>query len=1153
MKDKRLPIKAVSIIMTVALIIGCIPMMASAEDSSIHLGLLSDIHYFPDSLKGNGCKAFTDFSDEKGKEYTEANSLLANALDGIKRNASEEKPNYVIIPGDLTKDGEYEGHVELAGKLEAFEEETGIPVFVINGNHDVNNSNVNTFADGKKAKGRKTSPEDFREIYKNLGYDLAIDTFIPKAGNKGGMLSYTADLGESFRLIAVDGCIYSADNGSGSGEHLTDGNIGDDLLGWITEMAAKAKSEGRIPVVMQHHNVIPHMEIEEATFFAFVVPDWQRIADTYADAGIHYVFTGHLHASDTISYVSDNGETITDILTPTLTGYPNYYRTVDMTTDGSDISLDMTNYDIDEYQPVVSDSGYEYPKPYRLTGSFVKTFGGADIEDFLEGLLGSLIGDIFKDIQKTGGLVKYLAAKNLDLEKIITDAIGMQGLAIGNVDILTVRTNVMGFINDFGKQVDDVYINQPDATMEKVMAILHKLLSFETSSYPCTYNSKILGGEAPEHGCTLGEFATSVILAFYNGDEDILELPYVADTLEGFDSGAKAEEFFNLLRTTLINDLIEDELLSNLDFNPGELFPDGTALALLGNIIQGITEQLLGGNNSFMNLIDSVLGISLVPDGYHSIDEILDTLVVDEYLTFSQFESWGGTIAWMVGSLIKDENPAKASDNNISLTYTGPVEVEATKENFRLPSNVVMTLGEDSSTQATITWISKYSLEETDIELIPFSENPEFTGRPTTDGRVETLSVPSERFYPGADLGIIGFLDYGTDYIQHTVKLKNLTPATKYSFRVGNAEKGWWSENGTIETAGGNSEAFTFFHITDPQGQRASQYERYASVIETAKEAYPEAKFVVSSGDQVDMGKNSKYWNYFLNSTDMFLNMPFMPTTGNHEKEGSVLTTNFVLPNVPEQNLDTGVYYSYDYNGVHFSVLNTNDDAGDKLGEEQINWLINDVQKSDADWKIVVLHKALYSNGSHYDDKEVKGMRGQLSALLPYLGVDLVLQGHDHVYLRTDAMNSNAVMPSRSEIVKYNGLDFNLKKNPSGTLYSICGTSGVKVYSTKDEKATDKLFPRAETIVNSDKSMFSAITVDGNRLYYSAYQVEDGEAERVDNFAIEKTGSAPSDKIGGGLSTAFAKLLSKVNLKPLWKIINFFTVLFGRILNMFSK
>lgn len=1149
MKNGKL-IKIISAVLALALVIGCVPLMANAETASVRLGLISDIHYYPNSLKGGNCQAYKDFTVGKAKEYTENNSLLENALDGIKRNKAEERPTFLLIPGDLTKDGEYEGHVELARKLEAFEAETGIPVFVINGNHDINNSNACTFENGKEESARVTRPEEFREIYKNLGYDLAIDTFVPEDGSKGGMLSYTADLGDNFRLIAVDGCIYSPDNGSEDSEHLTDGLIGDALLEWVVDEAEKAQAQGKEIILIQHHNIVPHMDIEEATFFAFVVPDWQRIADTYADAGIHYVFSGHLHASDAVSYVSDNGETITDILTPTLTGYPNYFRTVDMTDTGSEIKMEMTNYDIDEYQPVVSEDGYEYPIPYRLTNSFRQTFGGIDIEVFLNNILGELIGGLFNDISETGGLVDYLAVKGIDLGQIITDALGTNGLEIGNLDILTVETNLMGFINDLGSQIDGVYINQPDLTMEKINAIIHKLISFEVSELPCTYNAQVLGGEAPDHGCTLGEVATTVLLAFYGGDEDIMNLPYVQDTLEGFDSGVKAEEFFNLLREVVVTDLVENEILANLDFNPGALFPPKTLFSLLGRIIQGITNALLGNDNSFYNLVDSVLNLAVVPDGYNSINEIIDTLLVDEYLTFSQFESWGHTIAWMVGSLMEDINPEEKYDNNITVTYSGQVDVEATKENFRLPSNIVMTLGEDSSTQANITWLSKYSLTDTDIELLPYSDSPDFSGRPTTDSRVETFSEEVVRSYPGADLGIIGLLDYETDYIQHTVKLSGLEPGTKYSYRVGNAEKGWWSEPGVIETASGLDDSFTFIHLSDPQAQRASHYERYNEVINTAKELYPDAKFVVSSGDQVDMGTHSKHWNYFFNSSDAFLSMPFMPTTGNHEDEGSAITSNFCLPNVPDQDLDTGVYYSYDYNGVHFSVLNTNDDEDDKLSQAQIDWLIDDVKNSGAKWKIVVLHKALYSNGSHYDDKEVKGMRGQLGALLPYLGVDLVLQGHDHVYLRTDAMNSNAVVPSRTKSVTYNGQDYKMKLDPDGTVYSICGTSGVKVYTTKDEKATDKLFPRAEALVNSEYSMFSAITVDGNALYFDAYQDVDGTAKRVDSFAIEKTETDPVDKAGAA-GGAIAKLLSKFNLKPLWKIVNFILSVAGRVMNMF--
>lgn len=198
-----------------------------------------------------------------------------------------------------------------------------------------------------------------------------------------------------------------------------------------------------------------------------------------------------------------------------------------------------------------------------------------------------------------------------------------------------------------------------------------------------------------------------------------------------------------------------------------------------------------------------------------------------------------------------------------------------------------------------------------------------------------------------------------------------------------------------------------------------------------------------------------------------------------------------------------------------------------------------------------MLHKALYSNGSHFEDGDVEGFRNQLGALLPNLGVDLVVQGHDHVYLRTDALYANAVVPCKTETVSYNGQDYEMKINPKGTIYSICGTSGVKVYDTVDVAATDGSFPRAEAIVESEYSMFSAITVDGNRLYYNAYQVVDGEAVCVDSFAIESDGGSNSIGIGvDAIDNLIASILEKLNIKLIWKPLNFILNIFGRFLKL---
>lgn len=1148
---KKLYFKVISVVLALAVLVACIPMTVSADTAAIRFGVISDIHYLAPSLKGGNSEEWLEFVQNKHKEYNDLDSLVDNALDGVLRNAVEGGENYVLIPGDMTKDGELESHKALAQKLESFEKETGIPVLVVPGNHDVNNSNAVTFENGTKEKAEPTTPEQFREIYKNLGYDMADSFFVPESGKKGGMLSYAATLG-GYRLIAVDSCMYSEDTSEKGNEHMTDGSLADGVLDWIIDECEKAEDAGLTVIGMQHHNLVPHMEIEEATFWPFVVQDWLEIADAYADAGMHYVFTGHLHANDVSAHYSDNGEVVYDILTPTLSGFPNCYKIVDFTSDGKTTFMESETLDIDKYQPVVSDSGVVYESPFKYKYSYERTFGEGSVNNLIMDIVGPFITDFFGDVQEVGGLGNYLKSVGLDLEKIIVDALGTNGLALGDMEILTVSGNVMGFANDLFAQVDEAYINDPEGTVAKLEVLINKLLNYELTDLPCTLLNEKLGYELTGKGCTFGEMASTVILTYYAGDEDVSDLPYVKDILDRFDSGELAKEVFNLLREVLVDDLIKNEILATLEFNPGELFPEGNIFRLFGLILQGSVEALLGGDNSFINLIDSVLAIPLVPEEYSSVDAILDHLM-GEYITESQYQSWGYTIKWMVSSFIYDDSPAKLSDSNVTLTYNGPVAVEATKENYRKPSHIVASLGEDSSTQINITWLTKYSVTGTDIEILPYSANPEFTGKPTKSNDIEADCELIGKTYFGADLGILGLLPYTRDYAKHTLKISGLEPGTKYSYRIGDAEKGWWSDAGVITTAEGGNESFSFIYITDPQAQRPDHFNRYAQVIETASAEYPDARFVVSAGDNVDEGKNVKHWSYLFNSTDKFLDLPYMPTTGNHEDEEAVITENFMLPNVPEQDLETGVYYSYDYNGVHFTVLNTNDNEDDKLGAEQLEWLKDDISSSDAKWKVVILHKAPYSNGSHYDDGDVEGFRSQLNALLPFLGVDLVLQGHDHVYLRTDVLNANAVIPAKETTVEYDGLEYTMKHDPNGTIYSICGTAGVKIYKTKDIEATDAKFPRAEALHDADNSMFSAITVDGDSLYYNAYEVVDGKAERVDNFAITKTSKAPADKIGSDvISDAIADFLSSVKIDIFWKVINAIADAFAKFMNLFN-
>lgn len=100
MTNKKNIGKVISILLALAIILVSIPFSVSAESSSIRFGVISDIHYFANSLKGGNTEKYQEWLYNKHKEYDEADSLLNNALDGVLRNAVEDGSTYVLIPGD---------------------------------------------------------------------------------------------------------------------------------------------------------------------------------------------------------------------------------------------------------------------------------------------------------------------------------------------------------------------------------------------------------------------------------------------------------------------------------------------------------------------------------------------------------------------------------------------------------------------------------------------------------------------------------------------------------------------------------------------------------------------------------------------------------------------------------------------------------------------------------------------------------------------------------------------------------------------------------------------------------------------------------------------------------------------------------------------
>ena len=339
----------------------------------------------------------------------------------------------------------------------------------------------------------------------------------------------------------------------------------------------------------------------------------------------------------------------------------------------------------------------------------------------------------------------------------------------------------------------------------------------------------------------------------------------------------------------------------------------------------------------------------------------------------------------------------------------------------------------------------------------------------------------------------------------HKVLLKNLTPGTTYTYKVGNGTV--WSAEGSFTTDDGDDSS-EFIVIADIQASNPENFEKGANVVGTALEMYPDADFVANLGDFTDDSTNEE-WDYYDTAMgEINRNITLAPVAGNHDGLGvwDRFETMFNLDTSKSvQNLN-GVNYSFDYGNVHFAVLNTNDLLS--ISEAQIRWLTNDMNSTACDWKVVLMHKSPYSLGKDAKWPDALYLKKALGPVLAECNVDLVLSGHDHQYLRTKALTNDEL-------------------DEDGTVFVLAGTAGAKRYEIR-EFLIDNFMPLEyidACVVQKDGygnyfngtdfdsvdeanigGVFNRISVDGGTLTLEAFVVNDetGSVKCIDTMTLTK-------------------------------------------------
>ncbi|MCH4168939.1 MAG: fibronectin type III domain-containing protein [Streptococcaceae bacterium] len=457
-------------------------------------------------------------------------------------------------------------------------------------------------------------------------------------------------------------------------------------------------------------------------------------------------------------------------------------------------------------------------------------------------------------------------------------------------------------------------------------------------------------------------------------------------------------------------------------------------------------------------------------------------------------------------------------DLSLSLQY---VE-EPNPESSQVPSKISVTFYGDTTTSKSFTWHTLATAGSQIRYLASAAEPTDFSNATVVDG---TENYSEEL----------------TDFV-HKVALTDLQAGTTYWYQVGDASTNQWSDPAQFTTSATSASPFHFLFFDDTQGSDAYDYEVVAKTFNQGLTTAPGASFIIQGGDLVNNSNDITQWqDLFGKQQDVWSNNTIMTVSGNHDTYNNTFYNHFNY-NAPESGVQShGVYYSYDYQQAHYVMLNTNDIVDNQLSATQVAWLTSDIEQAKANgakWVIVTMHKGTQTVANHIDDSDVVGMRKQLQPLFDQLGVDLVLQGHDHTYARTNQMG--AEVPYEDTV--YQEIDgVQTAINPKGTVYLTSDSSGTKFYSMQSDDVIAQYGVYPAVKGQEYKQMFTDIAIVDNRLVLNSYIYDaegTGEVTLYDSYAIQKQDPVEiaSIETPEAITVPFETAVEKLNLPTTVKV-----------------
>lgn len=366
--------------------------------------LLTDTHYYENSLGVEG-KSFEEYMKKEQYFMKESSAITVSTF---KRIAEDKETDIVIIPGDVTKNGELESHKSFIRELYKLRE-SGKKIFLITAGHDYGDSFA--FKNDGKIEVEGAAFESLAGMYKDFGYGDAIA--FDEATH-----SYVAQITEGVRMLGI--CCDSPNQPKGA--------MDERLMAWAKEQLDKAKADGCSVFAICHYPIIPSVPVFDLVGDA-KIKEWRKVASFLADNGVELVLTGHMHIQSINEFCSEKGNRLIDVCTSCLVGCPAKYRKI--TVNGNSVlkveSIDIGDFGWDMQGLTVQEYCYNQFKNSITTRVLNALKGGKGAVKYIKKLGAKLVTT--GTVGTLGKILLIKVPKPLR-EKKLTDFIGEVGVSI---------------------------------------------------------------------------------------------------------------------------------------------------------------------------------------------------------------------------------------------------------------------------------------------------------------------------------------------------------------------------------------------------------------------------------------------------------------------------------------------------------------------------------------------------------------------------------------------------------------------------------------------------------------------------------------------------------------------------------------------------